>query len=41
LKLAVEINLQPKATVFPLADANEALLAVKSDSIDGAAVIIP
>jgi len=41
LKLAAEIDLQPKASVFPLADANEALLAVKTDSIDGAAVIIP
>ena len=41
LKLAAEIKLQPRATVFPLADANEALLAVKGDSIDGAAVIVP
>ena len=39
LQMAAEINLRPKITVFPLDQANEALLAVKSDSIDGAAVI--
>jgi propanol-preferring alcohol dehydrogenase len=41
LHLAAEINLRPRVTVFPLAQANEALLAVKNDAIDGAAVIIP
>jgi propanol-preferring alcohol dehydrogenase len=41
LKLAAEINLQPKVTTFALDQANEALAAVKSDSIDGAAVIVP
>jgi propanol-preferring alcohol dehydrogenase len=41
LKLAAEINLQPRVTTFALEHANEALAAVKSDSIDGAAVIIP
>ncbi len=39
LQLAAEIKLRPKITVFPLDQANEALLAIKSDSIDGAAVI--
>jgi len=39
LEVAAEINLRPKITVFSLDQANEALLAVKSDSIDGAAVI--
>jgi propanol-preferring alcohol dehydrogenase len=39
LQLAAQIDLRPKITVFPLDQANEALLAVKSDSIDGAAVI--
>ena len=39
LRLAGEINLRPKVTVFPLDRANEALAAVKSDRIDGAAVI--
>lgn len=41
LKIASEINLRPKVTVFPLDQANEALLAVKRDSIDGAAVLVP
>lgn len=41
LQTAAEINLQPKATAFPLDRANEALLALKKDSIDGAAVIVP
>jgi alcohol dehydrogenase, propanol-preferring len=41
LKTASEIGLRPKVTVFPLEQANEALLAVKKDAIDGAAVIAP
>ncbi len=41
LKLAAEIKLQPKVTSFSLDQANEALLAVKRDAIDGAAVILP
>jgi propanol-preferring alcohol dehydrogenase len=41
LQIAAEIGLRPKVTVFPLNQANEALAAVKSDSIDGAAVIVP
>jgi propanol-preferring alcohol dehydrogenase len=41
LKIATEIKLHPKSTQFPLQQANEALLAVKNDSIDGAAVIVP
>ena len=41
LQLATEIHLRPKVTVFPLDQANEALLAVKNDAIDGAAVIKP
>ena len=41
LKLASEIKLEPKVTVFPLDRANDALAAVKGDRIDGAAVIIP
>ena len=39
LQIAAEIDLRPKVTAFPLERANEALLALKSDSIDGAAVI--
>src|SRR5271166_580265 len=41
LRIAAEIGLRPKVTAFPLDQANEALLAVKNDAIDGAAVIVP
>lgn len=41
LETAARIRLRPRMTVFPLEQANEALAAVKSDSIDGAAVIVP
>jgi propanol-preferring alcohol dehydrogenase len=41
LALAADIGLKPKVTVFPLEQANEALIAVKNDAIDGAAVIVP
>src|SRR5271166_2841122 len=41
LKTAAEIDLRPKVTKFSLEQANEALLAVKRDAIDGAAVILP
>lgn len=41
LALAAQIGLQAKVTVFPLDRANEALLAVKNDAVDGAAVIVP
>ena len=41
LQLAADIKLKPKTTLFPLGQANEALAAVKSDAIDGAAVIVP
>jgi propanol-preferring alcohol dehydrogenase len=41
LSLAAEIGLRPRVTVFPLAEANQALQAVKSDAINGAAVIVP
>ena len=41
LKIAADIRLQPKVTVFSLDQANDALAAVKNDAIDGAAVIVP
>jgi propanol-preferring alcohol dehydrogenase len=41
LALSAQINLQPKITVFPLDRANDALLAVKNDAVEGAAVIVP
>jgi alcohol dehydrogenase, propanol-preferring len=40
LQVASEIGLRPRVTAFPLDQANEALIAVKEDSIDGAAVIV-
>jgi propanol-preferring alcohol dehydrogenase len=41
LRVAQEIALRPKVTRFRLDEANEALLAVKRDAVDGAAVIVP
>jgi len=41
LKVAAEIGLRPKVTLFPLEQVNEALAAVKADAIDGAAVVVP
>ncbi len=41
LTLAAEIKLRPRVTVFSLDRANDALLAVKNDAIDGAAVLVP
>jgi len=41
LRLASEIGLRPKVTAFRLEQANEALLALKNDAIDGAAVLVP
>jgi propanol-preferring alcohol dehydrogenase len=41
LHLAGQIGLRPRVTTFPLAQANQALMAVKNDAVDGAAVIVP
>ena len=41
LDVAARIKLRPRVTVFPLDQANEALLAIKQDRVDGAAVIVP
>ncbi len=41
LRVASEIGLTPQVTRFPLDQANEALNAVKRDSVEGAAVIVP
>src|SRR5262249_30360886 len=41
LRIAADIPLDPTITVFSLDAANEALMAVKSDAVDGAAVIVP
>lgn len=39
LEIAAKIGLRPRATVFSLDQVNEALLAVKRDAVDGAAVV--
>lgn len=41
LAIAANIGLQLRTTVFSLEQVNEALLAVKRDSIQGAAVVVP
>jgi propanol-preferring alcohol dehydrogenase len=41
LRTAAEIHLAPEVTAFPLHEANEALVALKTDAITGAAVIVP
>jgi len=41
LQLAAEIGIRPKVTAFPLDQNDEALLAVKHDAVDGAAVLVP
>jgi alcohol dehydrogenase, propanol-preferring len=41
LQLASDISLKPKTTVFSLDQANEALAAIREDSIEGSAVIVP
>jgi propanol-preferring alcohol dehydrogenase len=41
LHVAAEIRLAPRVTVFPLEQVNQALMALKHDAIEGAAVIVP
>ena len=41
LKLAGEIGLKPRIKTFPLAQANEAVHAVKQETADGGVVIVP
>ncbi|HEY4364612.1 MAG TPA: zinc-dependent alcohol dehydrogenase family protein [Bryobacteraceae bacterium] len=40
IQLASTIGLRPRVTTFPLAQVNDALLAVKNDAVDGATVIV-
>jgi propanol-preferring alcohol dehydrogenase len=40
LQIAADIKMDPKVTAFRLDEANEALLALKRDAIDGAAVLV-
>ena len=41
LLLAVSLHILPKVTLFPLAQANDALLAAKEESGHGSVVLIP
>jgi propanol-preferring alcohol dehydrogenase len=41
LQIAGEIGIRPQATIFWLENANDALAAIKNESVDGAAVIVP
>src|SRR5271170_446012 len=41
LKIAAKLNIRPQVTVFPLRDANRALMAVKEETAEGSAVIVP
>jgi propanol-preferring alcohol dehydrogenase len=41
LKVAAELNIQPKTTVFSLDQANEAIAAVRDETEKGSAVIVP
>ncbi len=41
LDIAAKLGLQPKVTAFPLDRANDALAAIRSDSVNGSAVIVP
>lgn len=41
LDIAAKIGLRPRVTTFPLDQANEALLAIKNDAVNGAAVLVP
>jgi propanol-preferring alcohol dehydrogenase len=41
LKLAFELKIRPKVTLFSLDDANKALVSVKEETENGSAVIVP
>jgi propanol-preferring alcohol dehydrogenase len=41
LRIARELEIKPQVKVFPLEQANNALLAVKEESEHGSIVIIP
>jgi propanol-preferring alcohol dehydrogenase len=41
LEIAAEAPVRTRTTVFPLAEANEALAALRGGRINGAAVLVP
>lgn len=40
LRAAAEVPIRPKVTTFPLSAANDALIALKRDQVDGSAVLV-
>jgi propanol-preferring alcohol dehydrogenase len=41
MEIAAEVRVQTRTTVYPLANANEALDALRSGKLEGAAVLVP
>ena len=41
LEIAAELKIQPQANVFSLENANQALIAVRDETENGSAVIVP
>jgi len=41
LAIASSLNVRPKVRSFPLERINDAMLALKTDSVDGAVVVVP
>ena len=41
LRIADEIGIKPQVRTFPLDRVNEALAAIKSDSVNGSTAIVP
>jgi propanol-preferring alcohol dehydrogenase len=41
LDIAAQLKIQPRVSLFPLNEANKALLAVKNETEEGSAVIVP
>jgi alcohol dehydrogenase, propanol-preferring len=41
LRIAADIGLKPRVTVFPLDQVNQALASIEADSIGGAIVVVP
>jgi propanol-preferring alcohol dehydrogenase len=41
LKIAHKLNISPRVSTFSLEDANQAMMAVKAETSDGSAVIVP
>jgi propanol-preferring alcohol dehydrogenase len=40
LRIAAEIPIRPEVRIFPLREANQALLSLKKDMMDGSGVLV-